>query len=70
LKGNPFTIIGILPASFTGTVFANETDFWAPLMMEARLAEVGPGPIMVETRCTPDATGRDVCGSSRRLDPR
>ena len=37
LNGNPFTIIGILPASFTGTVFANETDFWAPLMMQGQL---------------------------------
>src|SRR4029450_4095861 len=26
LNGKPFTIIGILPPSFTGTVFANETD--------------------------------------------
>lgn len=41
LRGNPFTIIGILPASFTGTVFANETDFWAPLMMKAQLGEGG-----------------------------
>jgi predicted permease len=65
LKGNPFTIIGILPPSFTGTVFANETDFWAPLMMEAQLGEVGPGPIVIETRCTPDPTGREVCGPER-----
>ena len=36
LSGHPFTIIGIAPASFTGTVFANETDFWAPLMMQGQ----------------------------------
>jgi hypothetical protein len=36
LNGHPFTIIGIAPASFTGTVFANETDFWAPLMMQGQ----------------------------------
>jgi predicted permease len=34
LNGHPLTVIGIAPASFTGTVFANETDFWAPLMMQ------------------------------------
>ena len=66
LNGNPFTIIGILPASFIGTVFANETDFWAPLMMEARLGEVGPRPIVVVTSCVPDPTGKEVCGPGRQ----
>jgi predicted permease len=37
LNGNPFTVIGIAPATFTGTVFATETDFWAPLMMRGQL---------------------------------
>ena len=37
LNGNPFTVIGITSPSFTGTVFANETDFWAPLMMQGQL---------------------------------
>jgi predicted permease len=36
LNGHPFTVIGIAPASFTGTVFANETDFWVPLMMQGQ----------------------------------
>jgi MacB-like periplasmic core domain len=36
LNGYPFTVIGIAPASFTGTVFANETDFWSPLMMQGQ----------------------------------
>jgi hypothetical protein len=36
LNGHPFTVIGIAPSSFTGTVFANETDFWAPLMMQGQ----------------------------------
>ncbi len=39
LNGNPFTVIGILPAAFTGTLFATETDFWAPLMMQGQLGE-------------------------------
>jgi MacB-like protein len=66
LKGNPFTIIGILPASFTGTVFANETDFWAPLMMEAQLGEGGLRTMIeIVTRCAPDPTGKEVCGPGR-----
>ena len=64
LNGKPFTIIGILPPSFTGTVFANETDFWAPVMMESQLAEVGMRPIL--TVCGPDATGKEVCGEPRQ----
>ena len=59
LNGKPFTIIGILPPSFTGTVFANETDFWAPVRMESQLAEVGPRAVVVG--CRSDATGKDVC---------
>jgi predicted permease len=39
LNGNPFTIVGILPAAFAGTVFATETDFWAPLMMQGQLGD-------------------------------
>jgi predicted permease len=42
VNGHPFTVIGIAPASFTGTVFANETDFWAPLMMQAQFG-AAPG---------------------------
>jgi hypothetical protein len=40
LDGNPFTIIGILPPAFTGTVFANQTDVWAPLTTAGQLAEI------------------------------
>jgi predicted permease len=32
-----FNVIGIAPASFTGTVFATETDFWVPQMMQGQL---------------------------------
>ncbi len=37
LNGNPFTVIGIVPASFTGTNFGEVTAFWAPLMMQGQL---------------------------------
>jgi predicted permease len=36
LNGNPFDVIGIVPASFTGTNFGKVTAFWAPLMMQAQ----------------------------------
>jgi predicted permease len=66
LNGKPFTIIGVLPSSFTGTVFANETDFWAPVMMEAQLAEVQRIKMVeIETACTRDAAGKEVCGPGR-----
>jgi predicted permease len=62
LNGNPFTIIGILPPSFTGTVFANETDFWAPVMMESQLGEVGLRPIVVSCG---HAGGKKDCAPPR-----
>ncbi len=55
LNGNPFTIIGILPASFTGTVFANDTDFWAPAQ-DGGPTRRGPG-------WSPNRRGRASCVS-------
>ncbi len=69
LNGNPFTIIGILPPSFTGTVFANETDFWAPLMMEAQLGEVGLRAVVVRCGSEPDRQGRLRSSAANRLLP-
>jgi predicted permease len=37
LNGNPFNVVGIVPASFTGTNFGRVTAFWAPLMMQGQL---------------------------------
>jgi macrolide transport system ATP-binding/permease protein len=37
LNGRSFTVIGIAPPSFKGTMFAEERDFWAPIMMQAQL---------------------------------
>jgi predicted permease len=37
LNGNPFNVIGIVPASFTGTNFGEVSAFWAPLMMQGQL---------------------------------
>jgi putative ABC transport system permease protein len=74
LNGNPFTIIGILPASFTGTVFANETDFWAPLMMQGQLGAdpnwfkpdaARPRPIVVACGVGPD--GQENCAPPQEM---
>jgi predicted permease len=73
LNGNPFSIIGILPASFTGTVFANETDFWAPLMMQGQLGadpnwfrpEARPRAIVVACRVGPD--GKENCAPPQEM---
>jgi hypothetical protein len=66
LNGHPFTIIGIVPPSFAGTVFASKADFWAPVMMEGQLAELRRLPLIeVEAACRPDATGKEVCGPGR-----
>ena len=77
LNGHPFTVIGIAPASFTGTVFANETDFWAPLMMQGQFgaapnwwSETRPRHIVVfsvrklEVAAAEEARGRkwETCG--------
>jgi len=37
LNGNAFTVIGVVPASFTGTNVGEVTAFWAPLMMQGQL---------------------------------
>src|SRR5262249_14227408 len=37
LNGNPFTVIGVAPASFKGVHFARRQEFWAPLMMQTQL---------------------------------
>jgi predicted permease len=37
INGHPFNVIGIAPAAFTGTIFATETDFWVPLMMQGQM---------------------------------
>ena len=71
LNGNPFTIIGILPATFTGTVFANETEFWAPLMMQGQLGD-DPNWFRPEARsraivvrCTQKPGGEEDCAPPR-----
>ena len=45
LNGNIFTVIGIVPASFTGTNFGEVTAFWVPLMMQGMMqGQYGVGP--------------------------
>jgi hypothetical protein len=72
LNGHPFTIIGILPESFTGTVFARETDFWAPLMMQGQLGgdpkwfrPAADRVLMFESSCSDEQERKGDCGPSR-----
>jgi predicted permease len=72
LKGNPFTIIGVLPATFTGTIFANETDFWAPLMMHGQLGDdpnwfrrEAARPREFVVSCVKKNGGEENCGPPR-----
>jgi hypothetical protein len=74
LKGNPFTIIGIAPASFSGTVFATEMDFWTPLMMQEQLGgrpnwwrPGGGGSREILVFCRVDDSGKEHCGSAQEV---
>ena len=60
LSGFGYTIVGIGPSSFTGTIPGIPTDFWAPLMMVDRFefagvqasADEDPGKTRLERRGT------------------
>ncbi|HYK89397.1 MAG TPA: ABC transporter permease, partial [Acidobacteriota bacterium] len=41
LNRRPFTIVGVAPADFNGTMGALRFDFWAPLMMHEEVANFG-----------------------------
>ena len=41
LNRHPFTIVGVMPASFRGDVAALHCDFWAPVMMHREVAYSG-----------------------------
>jgi predicted permease len=63
LNGRSFTVIGIAPPSFKGTMFAEERDFWAPIMMQAQLGgraewfkDEGWGDLSVLGRLKPGMT--------------
>jgi putative ABC transport system permease protein len=36
INGNPFTVIGVAPATFKGLDYGIRHDFWAPLMMQSK----------------------------------
>jgi predicted permease len=60
LSGFAYTIVGVGPSSFTGTIPGIPTDFWAPLMMVDRFefagvqatADEDPGATRLERRGT------------------
>ncbi|HXT71002.1 MAG TPA: ABC transporter permease [Vicinamibacterales bacterium] len=75
LNGNPFNVIGIVPASFTGTNFGRVTAFWAPLMMQGQLGKqadwYNPGLrnyVMFCTPTDPSKPYRSMTGTLRPTD--
>jgi predicted permease len=44
---HPFTIVGVAPPSFQGTLTGMRSDIWVPLMMEQQLS---PGPDLLQQR--------------------
>jgi hypothetical protein len=57
---------------YAGTVFANETDFWAPLMMQGQLGDdpnwfrpAADRVLMFESSCTDEEEKKGECGPSR-----
>jgi predicted permease len=64
INGQPFTVIGIAPPSFTGTMPFFEVDVWVPASM---LPQVRPGPNLLESRTSRGALviGRLAPGISR-----
>jgi predicted permease len=51
LDGEPYTVVGIAPASFTGTTVFRGTDFWVPIDEgAARSGEEGPVGLMGRLR--------------------
>src|SRR5262245_56870428 len=41
MNGNPFTVVGVAPATFKGVKFAFRQSFWVPLMMSAKFGVGG-----------------------------
>jgi predicted permease len=64
LNGQPFTVIGIAPPSFTGTMLFFETDVWVPAAM---LPQLRPATSLIESRTSRGAMviGRLAAGVSR-----
>lgn len=47
INQHPFTIVGVAPPSFEGTVTGMHSDIWVPVMMEQQL---NPGPDLLQQR--------------------
>ncbi len=76
LSGVPYTIVGVAPAAFTGTIPGIPTDFWVPVMMSDRLefsgvqwsTDVNPGATRLERRGSRWLFVKGRLASGRRVD--
>ncbi|MGH9903331.1 MAG: ABC transporter permease, partial [Pyrinomonadaceae bacterium] len=41
MNGRPYTVVGIAPRGFTGTMFGLSMDYWVPMMMQAHVMPGG-----------------------------
>jgi putative ABC transport system permease protein len=60
LNRHPFTVVGVAPAAFQGTMTGLRTDLWVPLMMQRQLAsgsdwihDRGDNELMMQGRLAP-----------------
>ena len=67
LNGAPLTIIGVMSPKFQGEVVEDQTDFWAPMMMEpqlmpqkAYLEDAGASSLLLLGRLKPGITLRQA----------
>ncbi len=50
LNRHPFTVIGVAPADFQGTMGGLAFDLWAPVMMQGQLMPSGSNPALFQLR--------------------
>jgi predicted permease len=45
INGTGYTVVGVMPAGFTGADVGSDTDFWVPITMQAQLTRDGLDPL-------------------------
>jgi predicted permease len=67
INQHPFTVIGVAPSNFQGTMTGLHTDLWVPLMMQRQLAsgsdwihDRGDNELMMQGRLAPGVSGEQA----------